>query len=676
LRFVNHLGNEKIRIQFDQNSFLIIPEENLSESRFYFYFIFTDSLQKDQIVFMPVELLNLSQETTPAISFATRIYDSAGNFCGIFIADIFAKNLFSILEEKMHHEFERKLAIVNNEGYYLYHSEKKKNWNRLLASREVENLFKEYPHQFSEAILSGEEGIVYDEYHEIVAYTPLFTAKLPGGISYYIFESVEKSSIFGPVHSFALMFVSFILLFIVISIALGFVATTQMVGSVRKLQKGAEIISKGDYMHRIEIQTNDEIEQLASQFNKMADALAGREKLLAEHQKKLEETVIARTRELSNEKEKLQVILDNVPSAFLLLDGEYNILLASAAIGKISGKLPKDLIGEKCYVVFSNESYCKNCDAFLKTGDRSISSHIEIRKNAQGDEVYIEHISISLNIENRIYSCLEILTDITERKQIEQHLMKTEKLAATGEMSAVIAHEIRNSLTSIKMILQLQHESSLSESDRKSLDVAITSILRLENVVSNLLRFARPAPFEYQMRDINQIINDSLLLTEPQIIKNQIKLVKNLETNLPKISLDTSHLKDGFVNIILNAIQAIDQNGKIQITTKKTKLKKQIEDITYPNRAGFETNESNYKIILRPEIEVIEVEIADNGIGIEKDKLNKIFDPFFTTKLNGTGLGLAMVKRTVNTHGGVILAESNKDSGAVFRLYFPVRVIT
>ncbi len=73
---------------------------------------------------------------------------------------------------------------------------------------------------------------------------------------------------------------------------------------------------------------------------------------------------------------------------------------------------------------------------------------------------------------------------------------------------------------------------------------------------------------------------------------------------------------------------------------------------------------------------MIEVEIADNGIGIDEDKLNKIFDPFFTTKLNGTGLGLAMVKRTVNAHGGVILAESNKDSDTVFRLYFPVRVIT
>lgn len=673
IRFIDDLGTEEFRIQNIGTNYKIIPKDSLSDGLFKFYFFLTKVLGKNQLSMFPAELIGINNQTIPAISFAIRVYTSDNGFAGIFIADVFAKEIFQVLEHNTKFEFGKEIAIVNNEGYYLYHSEKKKNWNSLLAHQTEENIFKQYPKDFSKAVFSGKAGLFTDGYNEIIAYEPLFIASFIGGNSYFIFERVNERFIFGPARQFGYISLGIILIFLIVSISVGLIATNQLAKPIQKLKEGAEIISRGNYSHRLDIETNDEIELLAGQFNSMAQTLGEREKLLEMHQKELEEVVVERTKELQDEKEKLQAILDNVQSAFILIDDQSIILSASKAIESIAGIEPSQLIGKKCYEEFSDESFCSNCMKKNHILPGKISSFIETRTDENSNTKIIERMSIPLTLNNKKQAVLEILTDITKRKETEEHLLKLEKLITIGETSALLAHEIRNSLTSVKMILQLRKESSKSEEDINSLNFSLDSINRMERVVNNLLSFSRPIDFKLKHENVNQIIIESLILVRPQLDKKRINLVKSLTSENVVIEVDSGFLKEAIINLILNSVQAIKNDGEINVRSEVVTLKRNLKDLAYIENKNQFYDSSEYQINLRTGTQVLQIIVEDNGPGISKNNLSKIFNPFFTTKTNGTGLGLAMVKRTINKHGGIILVNSTPNNKTTFKLILPYR---
>ncbi len=663
IRFCNSYGDEKFLIQYQKSGFQIMPDDQLDRGSYLHYFLITDSLQRNNITFVPTELKGEKNSLIPVISFATRIYNKKEDFTGIFIMDVFAKDFFKILERDSHLDFRRKTAIVSNEGYYVYHSDKKKDWNRLLAYRDSENLYEDYPIHYAEAILSGNTGIISKEFHEIVAYAPLFTAQMSWGSSYYLVESIERKFIFSQVRQFAVIFISLLLVFLSVSIFLSYLATRQLAAPIRKLTEEAKIISKGNYSHRLRIETNDEIEQLANQFNQMAIVIKEREELLEEHQKTLEKMVFGRTQELNNEKEKLQAILDNVPSAFILLDCDFLIKSTSAALGNISEYGDSDFIGKRCFEVFGKKDFCSDCPSKLSLKSGKMSSIVKERKKIDGRNQYLEHTSIPLRENGKITSILEIVTDITERKRIEEQAIRTEKLSATGEMAAVIAHEIRNSLTSQKLILQFLNESpNIKSKEKDSINVAVASVFEMEDIVTQLLNFARPNPMKFLKMDLNQIVDESLTFVKHQFDNRHIKLEVNKDTSLPLISIDPEHLRAAFVNILLNAHDATNENGKIRITTEIKKMSEAISDYLA---------EQQTVVSLRKNQEVISISFEDNGSGISKKNINLVFDPFFTTKTNGTGLGLPMAKRVFLEHGGLIIVKSHVGKGTIFNIFLP-----
>lgn len=673
IRFISADSNELFRIQQLDSSYKIIPKDKLSEGSFKYYFILTEKSDKKNISIIPTELINEKNRTIPTISFALKIFNDSGNFCGILITDIYAKELFQVLEHNTQLTFGQEIVIVNSEGNYLYHSEKKKNWNSLLAHKTEENIFEKYSKEFTNAIISVNSGFISDNDDEIIAYEPLFITSFVEGTSYFIFEKVNKKNIFAQARSFAYISVIFIAIFLLISIPMGLLATNQIVKPIKELKRGAEIIAQGNYSHKLNIRTNDEIEELTYQFNIMAQVLAEREHQLANHQKKLERTVIERTSELNNEKEKIQVILDNVPSAFLLIDNDQKILTASAAIKDIAGVSPLDIINENCSLVLGSDLICKNCTLKFSDSEKKVSNFIESKIDNSGEVVYIEHISIPLSLTDNKSAVLEILTDITNRKKTEEHLLKLEKLITIGETTALIAHEFRNSLTSVKMFIQLQRESSVSKDDVDSLNQSLDSITRMEKIVNNLLGFSRAVNPVLIAGDINMIINECLLFVQPQFRKKNISIKKTLNASIPHILMDENLLKEGIINLIINAEQAIKTDGEIFVSTDLVIQKTEINDFAYVDKVKQNKTAGQYKINLPKGSQLIKIEIHDNGMGIARQNLHKIFDPFFTTKSGGSGLGLAMVKRTINQHGGVVLVESSPKAGTTFKILLPLR---
>ncbi|MEK7251163.1 MAG: cache domain-containing protein, partial [Bacteroidota bacterium] len=173
IRMVDESGDELLRIESinaadSTKGYRIVPPQELRHTRESFYFLLIDGLARDQIAFAPAELVNQTDERIPVISFALPLIGMKQRF-GILIANVFGKNLMQVMEGKRHFEIGGKVVLVAGDGHYLYHSEKKRDWNKLLASREEDNLQRDYPPNVAATILSGNEGTLTEGNGEIIS---------------------------------------------------------------------------------------------------------------------------------------------------------------------------------------------------------------------------------------------------------------------------------------------------------------------------------------------------------------------------------------------------------------------------------------------------------------------------------------------------------------------------
>ncbi|MBI5463952.1 MAG: PAS domain S-box protein [Ignavibacteriales bacterium] len=692
-RLIGRNGDELLRVECinpndSAKAYRIVPQPELRQGRESYYFLMIQSVGHNQVTLAPAELLYKTGERIPVMSFAMPLAGERG-IVGILIANVFEKEFIRVIESKKQFEPSRKIILTTGDGHYLYHSEKKKDWNRLLASREEDNLQRDYSPFVAASTLSGSEGTITEGADEVISYAPLFPQSDLSGkpeatpafsVPVFVIESVPESAIMGPVRSSALTFIGFLVLFLGSAIGLGLVATRQFTRPIAQVQRGAEIIAKGSYGHRLHVETHDEIEKLADQFNVMASSLEAHEKEIQQHRNRLEEMVERRTRELLEEKTKLQALLDNVPSAFVLLDKDFRIQTVSAAFASLTGYALSDVKDKDCGMIFQDGDVCKECLCRKAVQEGMIESRVEHMVDRARGERFIERIAIPMKENGKVGSVLQIITDVTKRKRLEQELVHTEKLTAAGEMSSIIAHEFRNSLTSIKMILQLLAESSrISRPEKKSLGVALDSMRHMEGIVIELLDFARPKQMQMTEGNLNEIVRESLEFVTPHLKEKRVEVTVKLEPRAVILKLDASRMKEATINILLNAIQAIDtpslfkKRGRISVATKMTYLQETLRELAFTKefeQEGLGNREP--EIIIKKGTACALVEIGDTGCGIEKDQEQRIFDPFYTTKTNGTGLGLPLVKRTVNAHRGAVKVESVKGKGTTFRIYLPL----
>lgn len=240
-----------------------------------------------------------------------------------------------------------------------------------------------------------------------------------------------------------------------------------------------------------------------------------------------------------------------------------------------------------------------------------------------------------------------IVSDLTEKVKIQKELIQAEKLASLGRLSAAIAHEIRNPLSAISVNLQfLLRKFPDGTQERKYLDLTLEGVRRIEKIVEATLNFARPSKPIVKEEDINDVINATLPLVEISTLKKKIEVITKLEPKLPKVKIDFKQIQQVILNILTNAVDAIESSGQIKVNS-------------YLEEEGG--------------ISYVVVSIADSGCGIPREELNKIFEPFYTKKSDGTGLGLAISKQIMNNHGGKIEVESELGRGTTFYLKFKVK---
>ncbi len=690
IRLVDADQDELLRVQCDDvidsaSHFAMVPSGRLGHGGGAWYTLFAGSLSPGAIAFHPVELTYGETGRLPAISFAAPLFDR-GRRKGILIANVFAGRLFRELESRRSNGIEPAVILVGGDGHYIYDSREQNDWNRLIAQREEDNLQKDYGPSVAGRILSGAEGVIAEGTDAMIAYAPLILPQTPGvrqpagvGVSssLYVFESVPRSILTRDARAAATTYALFLVAFLACGVGLGLMATRQFTRPIFEVRRGAEVISRGNYRHRLDVKTGDEIEELAGQFNRMASSLEEHEREIQQHRYRLEEMVEDRTRELEEGKGRLQAILDNVPSAFVMLDPSGRIRTASAAFTSITGRPLAEVQNMEIGAVLGRAGFCTHPPPGQGVRPPAVESHLDGPLEQHGSERYFEHVTVPITEGGTLTSIVQIITDVTKRKLLEEHLIHSEKLMATGEMAAIIAHGFRNSLTSIKMILQLQQESKrLGPGNRRSVRVALDSIQRMETVVQELLNFARPSPMEFSPVDLNALVEESLLLITPRLREHGVALSRRLDPLIPPMTLDSAHVREAVVNVLLNALQAVEgrtrksPKGRITVLTKHLHLSKTLRDLRSPAGDGGAAAPGG-EILLPKGCACALLSVTDNGAGMDRAILRRIFDPFFTTKTNGTGLGLPMVKRTVNAHGGIVTVKSTKGKGTTFEILLP-----
>lgn len=338
-------------------------------------------------------------------------------------------------------------------------------------------------------------------------------------------------------------------------------------------------------------------------------------------------------------------ILMSVASGVITFDREGRIITFNPAAESILSKRSEDVIGKTCEEVFGRNSPITEIQKeSLQREEGKARMEATIEK-AHGEKIWLGlNTSLLRNSNGELIGVILVFSDLTEIKHLQTQMELKERFSLLGEMSAGIAHELRNPMGAIAGFAKFLSKKLDSGDERKPIADAIErEIEGMNRVINELLNFTRPTDLNLSRVELKPLIEDSL----SSIPLNSVNFILNSDP-VPAIEADDVLLKQVFINLFQNAVEAMPEGGDIRVVVS---VKPLVES-------------------QRPEVEI---EVSDTGIGIPEEKMNKIFHPFFTTKENGTGLGLSLVQKIILYHSGRIEVKSMEGRGTTFRIALPLR---
>jgi len=354
-------------------------------------------------------------------------------------------------------------------------------------------------------------------------------------------------------------------------------------------------------------------------------------------------------RELINTRRFLRTVLDSIQEGILVISPEFEILRVNAILLNKLKRPKEEVVGRFCYeVLYGKEAPCGPPHGIcpvaevIKTHRPHHTRHTHLVSN--GRTIHHAVSAYPVMEDGRVSRIVEVSRDITDDIRTQEMLLQQEKLSSVGMLAAGVAHEINNPLTAVLTNSMLLLED-LSENHEMYEDVKgiADETLRCREIVRGLLEFARQEVPKKVESDLNLIVTSVVSLVKKQFSFKNIEIEENLTDDLPAVRVDRDQFQQVIVNMLINAMEAIERDGEIRVETSY--------------------DESNRSI---------ELKITDTGHGIPEDVRLKLFDPFFTTKDTGTGLGLSISHGIIERHGGTISCESQVAKGTTFTISLPV----
>ncbi|MCF6280960.1 MAG: ATP-binding protein [Candidatus Polarisedimenticolaceae bacterium] len=477
---------------------------------------------------------------------------------------------------------------------------------------------------------------------------------------------------------------SITLFFLPIALLITYFMARSITGPILKLNEGVHNLEQGGHFEPIDVSDTNEIGDLAASFNQMASSLKRKDAEIMKNMQRLSAlnhiaSVVSRSLDIKQILQDALVELLNVTS----MDAAW-VCLRSSESGKMALVAAQPIDNPR---VVRDELI-------------AISKHMEETEQVAGDAVIIEDASkdVALELKNcagsfRGLVCIPLISQnnladgviyiasfeqyefaedeldllfairdeiglavqnsilyeqlkeqLQETKNAQFQLISSARLASIGELAANVAHEVNNPLTGILTHTCLLRDGrEWEESDKRRLDIVYNETMRIRKIVRNLLDFSRQGETERSTTDLNEVVKETIELVSHHAESANIKIEDNCVDRLPLLYLDSTQIKQVFLNIINNAVYAMTGGGVIKVTSS--------------------ANDA-----------YVQVDISDNGPGIPAHVLAKIFDPFFTTKpeTKGTGLGLSVSLGIIKEHDGVIEVDTTEGKGTTFTIRFPM----
>lgn len=351
-------------------------------------------------------------------------------------------------------------------------------------------------------------------------------------------------------------------------------------------------------------------------------------------------------------KTELQAVFDAISDGVVIYDPKGLVQHRNHVCPR---QFPKEtLIGKSCKALFHPEQNLAPTSCPVERALRGESSQLSFStpSNSDGRNLFYDVIATPIEDPAGGNRALVFIRDVTERRSRELQLLQAEKMSSIGVLAAGVAHEINNPMTSVAgyaeaLQRRFREDPSLAGDQRlldfpKYLEIIVREVYRCKGIIDNLLSFSRKSEGEFGPVDLNGIIGEVLELVRHKGRDKNITLRENLSIPLPRVHGDASALRQVFLNLILNALQAIEEAGTVTI----------------------ETESVDSQVVAR---------VIDNGTGIEPEMLDQIWNPFFTTKVvgKGQGLGLAVTYDIVEKHQGAIDVQSQVGEGSKFIVKLP-----
>lgn len=411
-----------------------------------------------------------------------------------------------------------------------------------------------------------------------------------------------------------------------------------IVGPLLSLTEGTRAMARGKLETRVEVRSHDEIGVLADSFNRMANDLNQRQLRLIKTLQALRRS----RQEIIRERNFKHTVVENIETGILTFDNKRRITsLNSPAAQILQIDQPSKATHWQKFLAAWPEFSDGLQQAFDRNDAKNWSEYITLER---GDRQLTYRLSLFVLSFHRQAGWLLTVEDLTERVNMREQMSRMDRLASLGRMSAGIAHEIRNPLTGVSLLLDELHDRLLGkERDQLLIRKALGEIERLEGLVSELLHFASAAKPQLCAGKLEEVIDDSVFLVRKQCERQGIKIETCYEESLPCVQIDVDRLKQVFLNLFSNAIDAMPNGGELGVQVEKSG-------------------------------NGLQVTVSDTGCGIAPEKLGLIFEPFYTSKGGeGTGLGLSISHNIISEHDGKISAESGLGQGTRVFLLFPLK---
>jgi two-component system nitrogen regulation sensor histidine kinase NtrY len=430
------------------------------------------------------------------------------------------------------------------------------------------------------------------------------------------------------------------LLIIFSSIWFGFFLSKGITVPIQEVAEGTKRIAAGDYDVFIDMESEDEIGILVNSFNKMTLDLKNSKKQLDEANLGLIKSNI----ELEQRRLYMEIVLANVAAGVVSADAQGKILTMNKSAERMLNMRAEDIIG-KNYQEVIGEDYVKLINDFVRERTLFRKGFMERQVNLSIENRTLT-LLVTLNVlrddRGKYVGLVAVFEDLTE-------IERAQRMAAWREVARRIAHEVKNPLTPIQLSaqrLKKRYGQQLAKDDglvfEECTNMIINQVEELKRLVNEFSRFARMPASNPQPDDINQIIDESLSLFRES--HKDVNIIFNAYKGLPVCHVDREQIKRVMINLLDNAIDALDGEGEIVI------------DLCYER-----------------DQDKIRIEVADNGRGIPTQHKIHLFEPNFSTKRYGTGLGLAIVNTIISDHSGFIRVEDNRPRGARFIIELPIK---